>query len=326
MRIMLTDCDHATMQDENNVFAMAGLSYEHFQCSTEKDVIATCKGGEVLMHQYAPMTRQVMEALLPELKMIVRYGVGLDNVDLAAAEELGVIVCNVPDYGMNEVADQAVAMLLALQRKVCFINSLTKAGEWDYSAAIPIHRIPGSIVGIVGLGRIGRTFAKRMSGFDCQQIAYDPRFKEGDIISGVRIVDFDTLLRESDLISIHCPLTGDTRGLFGRDAFAKMKPSSYLVNTARGGIVDENALYEALVDGQIAGAALDVMEKEPMYGNSPLLTLDSFICTPHIAWYSEEAACELKRKVALEAVRYAQGEPLHYAQTCLGRTGDRYDE
>jgi D-3-phosphoglycerate dehydrogenase len=312
---MLTDCDHASMAEENAVFKKAALRYEAFQCKTEEDLITQCKGGEVFINQYAPFTRSVMQALLPELQMVVRYGVGVDNIDVTAARELGVTVCNVPDYGMNEVADQAVALLLALVRKICLMNSDVKNGQWEYSHGIPIRRIPGSTVGIAGFGRIGQTFAKRMQGFDCRLIAYDPLYPCGNAVDGVEIVDFSTLLAEADMISIHCPLSDVTRGLFSSAAFARMKPGAYLVNTARGNIVNEDDLYEALWGGKIAGAALDVAASEPIGSDCRLLTLPNFICTPHIAWYSVESASELKRKVAEEAIRFATGHPVHYALT-----------
>ncbi len=318
MRVLLTDCDHAAITEEQKAFADAGMEFSALQCKTEDDLIRECNGGSVFMNQYAPFTRRVMETLLPELKMIVRYGVGVDNIDVAAASELGVQVCNVPDYGMNEVADQAVALLMSLVRKTCLMNESVKNGAWEYSIAAPIRRIPGSTIGIVGLGRIGKTFAKRMQGFDCRRIAYDPQFTVGEIIAGVELVSFETLLQESDMISIHCPLDAQSRNMFNRSAFQKMKPHCVLVNTSRGHIVNEDELYTALKEGIIAGAALDVTAQEPINASSALLKLGNFLCTPHIAWYSVEAASELKRKVAEEAIRFAKGESVHYPVNKLG--------
>lgn len=312
MKIIVTDCDHASMDQENAVFEKEGLTYQMVQCKTEDDLIAQCKGYQIAINQYAPFTRNVLQALAPELKQIVRYGVGVNNVDLIAATEFGVQVCNVPDYGMNEVADQAMSILLALWRKVCLMDRYTKEKKWDYSRAIPIRRIPGRTVGIYGLGRIGRTFAKRMKGFDVELLACDPKLELGSEVDGVNIVSFDTLLERSDAISIHCPLNDATRGKFNLAAFEKMKTNAVLVNTARGGIVHEADLYTALSTGMIGAAGLDVVEQEPMRPGSPLFRLDNYICTPHIAWYSEEAARELKEKVAQEAARFAKGEPIHY--------------
>ena len=312
MRIIITDCDHEKMFQEKEVFEKAGFAYEHLSCKEEDELIEQAKGGEIMLTQYGQFSRRVITALKPELKQIIRYGVGVDTVDLEAATELGVQVCNVPDYGMNEVADQSISLMLALMRKVCFMDKYTKSKEWNYTPAIPIHRIPGSTIGLVGIGRIGRTFAKRLLGFDCRIIAYDSAYKVGEVEDGIEIVDFDTLLKEADAISIHCPLTEETQNLFNLETLKKMKTSAYLVNTARGGIINEADLFTALKEKIIAGAALDVVEKEPMKVGAELFELDNYIATPHIAWYSEESSLELKRKVAEEAVRFAKGEPIHY--------------
>lgn len=310
MRVIVTDCDHDNMLQEEEVFGKAGMTFEHLACKTEEDLITQAKGGEIMLTQYGLFTRRVMEALRPELKLIIRYGVGVDTIDLEAATQLGVQVCNVPDYGMNEVADQAMAMLLALTRKICYINDCTKHKTWNYVEAIPVRRIPGSVVGIVGMGRIGHTLAKRLSGFECRLIACDPLYPIGSTEAGAEIVPMDTLLREADMISIHCPLTPETENLFGLEEFQKMKPSAVLVNTARGGIVNEADLLTALREHLIAGAALDVVKKEPLEVGAALFSFDNFLCSPHMAWYSQESALELKRKVAEEAVRFAKGEPL----------------
>ena len=311
-RIIITDCDHKDQKQEDKVIHGAGLTYTKFQCRTEEDLITQCKGAEIMINQYAPFTRKVMEALLPELKLIVRYGVGVDNVDLEAATDLGVIVCNVPDYSMNEVADHAAAMALALLRKIAYMNERTKSGTWDYIQSIPLHRIANLTIGLVGFGRIGRMFARRMKGFGCRIIACDPFFPPGQVIDEVELVSRDDLIEQSDLISIHCPLSDFSRNMFVRETFCSMKNSALLVNTARGGIVNEKDLYEALVTGEIAGAALDVVEKEPFNDAYGLSKLDNFLVTPHMSWYSEEASDELNRKVAEEAVRFIQGEELHY--------------
>lgn len=321
MKIMVTDCDHENMIQEEEIFAKAGLTYTHLACRTEDDLITQAKGGEIMMTQYGLFSRRVLEALKPELKQIIRYGVGVNTIDLEAASELGVQVCNIPDYGMNEVADQAMALMLALARRICFMDQCTKHKTWNYTESIPVRRIPGSTVGIVGFGRIGSTFAKRMSGFGCRLIAYDLAFETGSVKDGVESVDFETLLKESDMISIHCPLTSETENMFDLKAIKKMKPTAFLVNTARGGIVNEADLLAALKERVIAGAALDVVAEEPMEVGEELFALDNYICSPHMAWYSEESSLELKRKVAEEAVRFAKGEPVNYPVNCLQNAG-----
>ncbi len=214
MRVIITDCDHENMNQEEAVFVDNEIEFELKQCKTEKDLIEQCKGGEVFINQYAPFTREVFQALSPEIKHVVRYGVGVNNIDMQAATEFGVKISNVPDYGMNEVADQAVAMMMSLVRKLRVMDQYTRNVKWDYAYAIPIYRIPGKTVGIYGLGRIGKTFAKRMSGFDVKLIAYDVKYQKGEVINGVEIVDFETLITNSDVISIHSPLDESTKNAF----------------------------------------------------------------------------------------------------------------
>ncbi|WP_409969281.1 C-terminal binding protein [Bengtsoniella intestinalis] len=280
MKIIISDCDHASMDQEKAVLAEAGIPFVQAACKTEDDLIANCAGYNVVLNQYAPFTRNVISKLAPDLKHIVRYGVGVNNVDLEAATEYGVQVCNVPDYGMNEVADQAVALMMALVRKVCLMNRFTKEEAWEYAKCLPVYRIPGSVVGIVGLGRIGQVFAKRMSGFDMERIAFDPAYEIGTFVNGVEIVSFETLIERSDMISIHSPLIPETRDLFNLDTFKKMKDTAYVVNTARGGIINEADLLTALQEKMIAGAGLDVVDVEPMSPGHPLFAFENFLCTP----------------------------------------------
>lgn len=311
-RIIITDDDHSDTLQEEKIIHGAGLDFTLFQCRTEDDLIQNCKGAEVMINQYAPFTRRVIESLKPELRLIIRYGVGVDNIDMDAATDNHVAVCNVPDYGMNEVADHAAALALALLRKIPLMTGYTRDTGWDYTRSIPIHRINGCTAGIVGMGRIGRNFAKRMQAFGCRVIGFDIMAKPGSRVEDIECVSFDQLISASDLISIHCPLTDDTRDLFNAETFGKMKNTACLVNTSRGNIVNEDDLYEALKNNVISGAALDVVAKEPLDRKSPLFTLDNFLATPHMGWYSEEAALELNRKVAEEAVRFVTGKPLRY--------------
>ncbi len=312
MKVIISDCDHSNLIEEEKVFAEHGIEYELLVCKTEQDLIDQCKGASVIALQYAPFSRKVFKALAPELKQLVRYGVGVDTIDLEAATEYGVSVCNVPDYGMNEVADQAVAYMMALVRKLPLMNEYTKTTDWSYTRAVPLYRIPGRTVGIIGLGRIGSTFAKRMSGFGVKLIANDIIYNIGDVVEGATMVDLDTLLKTADIISVHTPLDETTRDLIDSKAFAKMKDTALVINVSRGGIVNEDDLYEALKSKKIMGAALDVVVKEPMLPGSPLFTFENFYCSPHLAWYSEESALELKRKVAEECARGVMGEPLLY--------------
>lgn len=308
MKILITDCDHDNNDIEEKVLKDKGLSLTVLQCKTEDDLINECKEADILINQYAPITDKVIKSL-PNLKLVVRYGVGVNNVDLVSASSHGVQVCNVPDYGMNEVADQALAMMMALTRKVVLNNNLVRQGVWDYSKSIPIFRHGVQTIGVIGVGRIGKQFAKRVNALGARVIAFDTAKRS--VPDYIEMVSFEELVKESDIISIHCPADNNI-DLFSTDEFSKMKKTAYLINVSRGGIVNEEALDNALKNNLIAGAALDVTNIEPLDVNSPLLKHDNFIVSPHMAWYSEEAALELKRKVAEEAARFAKGEEVHY--------------
>lgn len=249
MNIYITDCDHENLKQEESVFAAAGMHAVLLQCKTEDELIGQCAQADILLNQYAPITRRVMENL-PRLKYVVRYGVGTDNIDVAAAEELGIQVGNVPDYGMNEVADHAITCMLALIRKLPQMNDQTKGGKWDYTTSIPVHRLGEMTVGVIGLGRIGRNFARKASAMGMHVLGYDPYYTPNakDGTDFITPVSEEQLLRGSDVVSIHCPLN-NSRGMLERTAMEMMKPGAYLINVARGGIVDEEALDWALTSG-----------------------------------------------------------------------------
>lgn len=311
-QVIITDCDHENIRIEEDILNKAQVSFAIKSCRTEQDVIDECKGASVFLNQYAPITEHVM-ANLPDLKMVIRYGVGVNNVDVAAATKRGIQVCNVPDYGMHEVADHALALMLALTRKIIVMNDQVKNGEWDYQRAIPIFRHSQQTVGIVGLGRIGTAFAYKVHALGCKVIAYDPNQQETKsrhIPDFVEMSDFKNLLALSDVISIHCPLE-TAKNLFDAKALEQMKSTAYLINVSRGGIINEQDLNLFLEGNRIAGAAVDVAEEEPLK-DSPLLRHGNFLCTPHMAWYSEQSASELKRKVAEEAVRFLSNEQVNY--------------
>ena len=239
------------------------MPFELKQCKTESELIEQCAGYDVFLNQYAPMTELVIAKLAPKLRLIVRYGVGVDNIDVRAATGYGVQVCNVPDYGINEVADHALTLMLALERKIVLMDHSTKQKNWDYTRAIPIFRHNTLTVGILGLGRIGRAFAKRVRVLGCRVIGYDPVYKVNvaDDSDYIEQVSFETLMKDADVISIHCPAESSKNMIDGY-ALSLMKRTAYLVNTSRGGIIDEKALDEALSNGMLAGAALDVFAKD----------------------------------------------------------------
>ena len=317
MRVIITDCDHDNIDIEKKVFADAGMSVELRQAVTEDEVIAQCQDAEIFIVQYAKITEKVMNNC-PCLKYVVRYGVGVDTIDIPAATRHGIQVGNVPDYGMNEVADHAIALAMSMIRKTIEMNAFTKNQKWDYTKAIPIHRFSEMTVGVIGLGRIGRNFAQKMHALGFKVIGTDPYFKATpETDAYVKPVSMEDVITQSDVISLHCPADGNMN-LFCAETFKKMKNTAILINVARGGIINEEDLDQALTDGEIGGAALDCMLGEPVSKDSPLFRHENLVVTPHMAWYSQEAAQELKRKVAEESVRFARGEAIHYPINKLG--------
>ena len=307
--VLICGLDHANIMEEQDVLARAGVRFEVVPARTEAEYLERCGDADGLLVQYGAVTRRVLEGL-SRLRVVVRYGVGVDGIDLAAATDQGVPVVNVPDYGTDEVANHAVALLLALARKLARLDRQTRSGDWDVFRVGPVARLAGQTVGILGCGRIGSAVARKLGGFDVRLLGCDPYV---DIFPpGVRPVAFERLLAESDHLTIHCPLTPDTRHLFDAETLAWLRPTAVLINTARGGIVDTAALVEALQLGLLAGAGLDVLEAEPIDPASPLLRMEQVIVTPHAAWYSEEGRSDLKRRAAEEAVRVLRGErPRH---------------
>ncbi|MDR1018285.1 MAG: C-terminal binding protein [Lachnospiraceae bacterium] len=311
MKVIIIDCDQDSVDIEMEVFKKAGIEATLKNIFSEDEIIKECSEADIFIVQFANITEKIMRSC-PNLKCIIRYGVGVDNVDVKAATALGIQVGNVPDYGMNEVADHAISLALALTRKIVIMNDFTKQEKWDYIKSIPIHRYSEMIVGVIGLGRIGRNFAKKMSALGFKVIGSDPHFKSTEETEKyVQIVSFDELITKSDIISIHIPADGNI-DLFNYKVFERMKNTSIIINVARGGIINEKDLDKALQNGEIAGAGIDCMLGEPVSKNNPLFQNENLIVTPHMAWYSEEAALELKRKVAEEAVRFAKGEEICY--------------
>jgi D-3-phosphoglycerate dehydrogenase / 2-oxoglutarate reductase len=307
--VVVCGLDHVNLAEEQEVFGKAGVRLQTVIARTEAEYLERCGDADGLLIQYGAVTRRVLEGL-PRVRVLVRYGVGVDGIDLAAATDHGVPVVNVPDYGTDEVANHAVALLLALARKLTRLDRQTRSGGWDVFRVGAVTRLAGQTVGIFGCGRIGSAVARKLSGFDVRLLGCDPYIER--FPAGVQPVPFERLLGESDYITIHCPLTGETRHAFDAESLGRMRPTAVLINTARGGIVDTDALVGALQEGQLAGAGLDVLDREPIDPESPLLRMEQVIVTPHAAWYSEEGRSDLKRRAAEEAVRVLRGErPRH---------------
>lgn len=308
--IVITDCNHANIDAEKAVFETANIPWKLFQCRTEEDLIANCQGAVSACNQRAPFTEKVFAAL-PDLKMVVRYGDGVDNVDLEAATRHGVQVCNVPDYGTSEVANHALAMMLAITRKICQANEQVRAGRWSYIEMVPIQHLSNMTVGVIGLGRIGLAFAKRVHSLGCKVIGFDiftDHVKGDPECSFIELTSEEDVIGRADLLSLHCSLNSQDAGLMNAATFAQMKPGAMFINVTRGGLVDEAALADALKSGHLAAAALDVTAKEPLPMDSPLRHVPNLIITPHMAWYSVQAEHSLKTRCAEEAVRGFRGE------------------
>ncbi len=259
------------------------------------------------------MTAAVMD-LMPKCKIISRLGVGLDNIDIPAATARGMWVTNVPDYGVDEVSTHAASLMLTLLRGIPQLVTNTRNGKWDSAVARPIRRFSEQTVGVMGFGRIGRAFATKAKGFGVRIIAYDPLISADAIrATGAEPVDLDTIFCESDFISLHLPLTDETKHIVNAKTLAQMKPTACIVNTARGGLVDEAALLAAVRAGQIRGAGLDVLSAEPPPKDNPVLAAllqeERVLITPHFAWYSEEAMIDMRAKGADEVVRILSGQP-----------------
>ncbi|MCL4109827.1 UNVERIFIED_CONTAM: hypothetical protein GTU68_059574 [Idotea baltica] len=276
----------------------------------------------IMVYHYFRFTKATIDRLT-NCKAIVRPGVGYDGIDCEAARERGIPVCNVPDYGTEEVADSALAMTLNLTRGTHFLNSRLRRGigEWNVDQALPIWRLRGQVFGIIGCGRIGTAAALRAKSFGFDVVFYDPQVPDGlDKALGIRRVDsLAELLSAAYVISVHCPLSEETRNLIGPAEIAAMRPGSFLVNTARGGIVDTEAVINALAGGHLRGAGIDVLEKEPPPEDSPVLTAwrdqdhpahDRLILNPHTAFFCEEGCEEFRTKGTQEVLRALQGGQL----------------
>jgi D-3-phosphoglycerate dehydrogenase len=308
IKIYVTDATYAHHDHELSALAGHDYTFTVRQCRTAADVISQCADAQVLLNQYAPLTREVFAALT-NLKLIVRYGVGYDSVDATAASAHGVMVVNVPDYGVQEVADHTLALLLGIVRKVPQIDASVRAGVWNDNLFHPIMGLHHKQVGLLGFGNIAREVAKRAHAFNMHVMAYDP-FVPAEIFANhqVTAASWETVMQQSDIVCVHLPLNHETKHFVNAERLAMMKPTSYLINTARGGIVNSVDLAHALRNDQIAGAALDVLEQEPMPADHPLQGIDNCIITCHVAWYSEDSLVRLQYFAGLEIARWCAGD------------------
>lgn len=307
--VAVTDYVFPTLEPEQRVLGPMGVELRPGQCASGQEIMDLTGGADAVLNCYAKMTARVIEHL-DRCKIIARYGIGVDNVDVAAATRAGILVTNVPDYCVDEVSDHALALLLALARQIVAADRAVKAGAWDIVSHAGIRRLNGRTMGLVGFGKIARLFASKVQPLGMKVIVYDP-YLEPDLIArhGAQAADLQRLLAEADALSIHAPLSPETRNLIGERELALMKPGAFLINTSRGGIVDEQALAEALKAGRLGGAALDVLSAEPPPPDHPLRQAPNAILTPHLAFYSRESLVELQTKAAEEVARALKGEP-----------------
>ncbi len=313
--VVISDYDFDDVDIERAIVAKAGMRLVPAQCKTEDDVIAAARDADAIIAQYATVGASAIGALT-RCQVIARYGTGTDIVDVDAASSRGILVTNVPnDWCENEVADHAMALLLAVARKICVYDRATRDGVWRWQSGEPIHRLRGRQLGLLSFGAIAQAIAKRASGFGLRVIAHDPYLPAADIEShGAVSVPFGELLEESDYLVIQAPLTKETHNLIGEPELRRMKPTAILVNTARGPIVSDEALYRGLADGWIAGAGLDDIEEEPAKLRdwkpvNPLFSLPNVVITPHAAYYSQEAISTVREFAAHEVVRVLTGQP-----------------
>ena len=298
--VVITDDGYDNYDIEREVLAAVDADLTVKMCETEDDVIALVKEADAdgVIVRLQPFSDKVMAAT-PKVRACGRYGIGVDNIDCEAATRHGVAVGNVCDYAVNEVSEQALALILSCARKTVSHDKRIRAGDWDIGQKDPIHRIQGATLGVVGLGRIPQELVKKVKGFEFRIIVSDPFIGEEVAKKlGVELVDLDTLLAESDFISVHAPLNDKTHHMINADAIAKMKPTAILVNTARGGVVDTDALYDALKSGRINSAGMDVHEDEPVPKDYKMFELENVIISDHAGWYSQESIAELQRGAA----------------------------
>jgi D-3-phosphoglycerate dehydrogenase len=308
------------MPDYGEMLKQAGVEVEFVKvhCTTEDEIIAAAHDADAIIGvaTFQTFSRKVIERLT-KCRLILSMGIGYDNVDLEAATEHGILAANVPDYCLEEVSDHAMALILASTRKIVKLSRTVEEGGWktepdpgiQWDIWPKMSRLRGQTLGLVGFGRIPRTLVPKAKGFGLRVIAYDPYVPPSVFEAlGVERMELDQLLAESDIVSLHSALTAETKHMLGLEQLKKMKPTTYLINTARGALIDQKALYTALTGGYLSGAALDVTEPEPISADDPLLELDNVIITAHSAHFSIPAYLELTRRPGEEIARVFKGE------------------
>jgi D-3-phosphoglycerate dehydrogenase / 2-oxoglutarate reductase len=309
-KVVILDCNFPDIDIERRVLADIDAEVTLAKCETEDEVIAAAHDADGVIVQYAPMTRRSIGGLR-RLKVIARYGIGVDNIDVQAATDLGVWVANVPGFCATEVSDHTMAQVLALSRRLFVLDRSVRAGEWETVRTIEsVERMTDETLGLIGFGRIARLIAPKARAFGMRVICYSPHTTpELAAEFGAERVPLAEIFAQSDYIALLCPLTPETRHVIDANSLRQMKKSAFLINVSRGALVDEVSLVAALQSGDIAGAALDVFEQEPLPMDSPLRTLPNVILSPHSAYYSRRALAELKERTARNVALVLQGQP-----------------
>ncbi|MFY9840905.1 MAG: C-terminal binding protein [Xanthobacteraceae bacterium] len=310
--IAITDSPFHSLDPAKAALARLDPEYRMAKSPSADDILAVARDADAILVTYAKLPGELLRQLT-RCRAIGRFGLGVDNIDLPAAKAFGIAVNYVPDYCLREVSDHAMALLLALARKVTFANNLVQSGRWELPPIVPLRRLEGQVLGLVGFGNIPRALAPKAKAFGLKVLAHDPYVaRDALAAAGVEGVSFDNLLARSDFISVHAPLSPATRGMMNAGAFGKMKKGAFLINTARGPLIDEAGLIAALDSGHLGGAALDVVTEEPLAKDSGLLGRDNVILTPHTAFYSVEALEELQTKCASDVARVLSSEKAIY--------------
>jgi D-3-phosphoglycerate dehydrogenase / 2-oxoglutarate reductase len=314
--IAVTDSPFPSLDPAKAALARVDPELRMARSASADDILAVARDADAVLVTYAKLPGELLRQLT-RCRAIGRFGLGVDNIDIPAAAALGITVTYVPDYCMQEVSDHAMSLLLALARKVPLANTLVQSGRWEVPPLVPIRRLGGRVLGLVGFGNIPRTLAPKAKAFGLRVLTHDPYVPPETLAAaGVEGVSFDRLLEISDFVSIHAPLTPATRALFNAEVLRKMKQGALLINTARGPLVDEEALIAALDSGHLGGAALDVVTAEPLTRDSKLLERSNVILTPHTGFYSVEALEELQTKCAADVARVLSGEkPVYPVKT-----------
>lgn len=318
--VVVTDYTFPSLDLEEAIIKPTGASLVGGQCKTPEALIPHVATADVVITQFAPVNAQVIAAM-QKAKAIVRYGIGVDNVDLAAAKERGIPVCNVPDYCIDEVADHTLAFILSLTRQVVPNAVLIREGKWGLATPVDgMRTLRDQTVGVVGFGRIGREVAARLAPFKCKRLVFDPMVPAAAIDStGCYAVSLDDLLAHSDIVTLHCPSTAQTKRLLNATSIAKMKRGAAVVNLARGDLIETAALAAALQSGQLSTAAIDVCDPEPIPADSPLRSLPNVVAAAHIASVSPKAVKALRETAASIAAMAIRGENLPNVVNGVGR-------